>query len=800
MALVSAYPFLPGHGQVRMAAYLSVIVAAAFTTGGLTLAHERLFVGARGYWLVYAWSFLNVGLVSCAVFMTGGLSSPLYFAYGLIALFVTSCYPWRAQLVMLVVTVAAYLGTLEAAGGRVSLAELFVRIGGIVIMTLLGASIASDKDRNAAEADRRARLVALVASVAREVSGANAPAVLDAVLVAARELGFEHAHVVLLDQDGHIARLLGASGGADPAAAPGSVDIRRELTALVRERRATVWLPGQPGGLDGAGEPIPEEVAGDVATAVGSPVLVDGELAGVLVAWSATARTLSGSDQEAFELLAGVTSRAFEGARRYELLAASEARMRQMALHDHLTGLANRVLFRGRLERALAGPPSAPIGCMLLDLDDFKRVNDTLGHAAGDALLRGVSRRVQSCLRPVDTLARLSGDEFGLLVVGLDPPGLERVAGRVLEALAAPMQVDGREVDVRASLGLVVTTPGAVADDAGPAAPVDRLLSEADMAMYEAKRAGKGQYVRFDRAMHVRMSRSVAVEEALRNILDSGELSVVYQPIFDLRAQALVGFEALARWDSPRLGLVAPEEFVPLAEQIGVIGDVGRFVLRQACEDLQVLRRSSADWADLSMSVNVSTRQLADPAIVDDVRAVLADTWTPPWCLVLEITESAFLEDAAVAEERLSALAALGIGVALDDFGTGYSSLSYLRDLKVHSLKIDRSFVAALHGSPVGAALLRSIVYLAGALGLSTVAEGIDSPSQLAAVRAVGCDRAQGFYLARPLLPGDLAGYVATQRVFGSRPPIPSAPAPAAAVVPPAASPPAAVPSLPIRS
>ena len=427
-----------------------------------------------------------------------------------------------------------------------------------------------------------------------------------------------------------------------------------------------------------------------------------------------------------------------------------EARLRQQAFHDGLTGLANRALFTDRVEHALArGGRAAPPTVLFLDLDGFKRVNDSLGHAAGDELLRQVAGRLVATLRGGDTVARLGGDEFAVLLDPVTPEGAaDEVAGRVLAALGVPITVAGREVRVGGSVGIATHRPGATAGD---------LLRDADAAMYAAKAGGRGRAARFDPEMHRRAVERLELEADLRHAAARGELRVAYQPVCDLATGAVRGVEALARWEHPRHGAVPPSRFVPLAEETGLIEDVGRWVLGQACADLAAWRATLGDRAPGYVAVNVSGRQLDAAGFVDDVRGVLAATGLPGHALTLEITESVIMRDADAVLGRLRALKALGVLLAIDDFGTGYSSLSYLQQFPVDVLKIDKSFVDHVAVGGGGAVLVRTIVALGESLRLRLVAEGIEHPEQRNALRALGCGTGQGFLLGRPGPAPDLA-------------------------------------------
>jgi len=425
-----------------------------------------------------------------------------------------------------------------------------------------------------------------------------------------------------------------------------------------------------------------------------------------------------------------------------------EGRLRHLAFHDPLTGLANRSLFGDRVAHALdrARRTGAPVAVLFCDLDDFKTVNDGLGHEAGDRVLRVVAERLERTLRTGDTAARLGGDEFGVLVEDLDgDTQAELVAERILEAMRASVVVDGREVRVGASIGLALWTGE---EDA------ERLLRNADVAMYHAKAAGHDAWRRFEPAMHTEALERLNLVGALSTALERGELSLAYQPVVELDSGAIVGAEALLRWDHPERGAIPPDQFIPLAEHSGQIVELGRWVLHEAC-------RQARRWQDgrdaqpLRVSVNVSARQLQDPGLVETVTGALDASGLEPSCLILELTETVLLRDPQQALATLTALRGLGVLIAIDDFGTGYSSLSYLQRLPVDIIKIDKSFVDDLgHGDP-GASLARGILDLTRTLAVTALAEGIETPAQAEELRAMSCALGQGFHFWRAVDPAE---------------------------------------------
>jgi diguanylate cyclase (GGDEF)-like protein/PAS domain S-box-containing protein len=420
-----------------------------------------------------------------------------------------------------------------------------------------------------------------------------------------------------------------------------------------------------------------------------------------------------------------------------------EQELRHQAFHDVLTGLANRSLFRDRLGHALARATRGrgPTAVLYLDLDEFKVVNDRLGHAAGDRLLVAVGERLRSATRAEDTVARLGGDEFAIIVEENQPAEAAIAAGRILVALAAPFRIDEVEISIRGSIGIAA---GTAVDDA------DELLRQADIAMYAAKARGGDCQATYEAELHDATVARMELKADLRGALGRGELHVVYQPIVDLETGAIVGAEALLRWEHPTRGSIGPLEFIPLAEDNGLILELGRWVLDTACRQTRAWQQAIGR-DDLTISVNLSGRQVADAGLVTDVAAVLAASGLDPRALILEITESVLVEDVGTTVAAFHALKALGIRLAIDDFGTGYSSLSYLRQFPIDILKVDRSFVAGLDASHDSVVLVTSILNLAATLRLDTVAEGIETPEQRWILHRLGARRGQGHVFARPM-------------------------------------------------
>ena len=422
------------------------------------------------------------------------------------------------------------------------------------------------------------------------------------------------------------------------------------------------------------------------------------------------------------------------------------------ALHDRLTGLSNRALFMDRLEQSFARlvrHPDHLFAVLFLDFDRFKNINDSLDHLAGDELLKAIGRRLQDCLRPGDTVSRFGGDEFALLLEDVtDLSDATLVAERVQDAMRKPFQLGKQEVFSSASIGIALGH--------GNYERAEDLLRDADMAMYRAKARGKARHEVFDAEMHTRAVALLQLETDLRWAIERNEFRLYYQPIIRIENQSIIGFEALIRWQHPERGLVAPAEFIPIAEETGWIIPIGRWVLEEACSQLAKWQAEFEGAEPLSMSVNLSGKQFSQTDLIEVVETVIRESGIAPGTLKLEITESAIMEDAQIVTQRLLELRNLGVRLGLDDFGTGYSSLSYLHRFPLDTLKIDRSFVARLLENGENREIVRTIVTLGKNLGMDVVAEGVEEASQLEDLRGLNCQHAQGYLFARPL-PADEA-------------------------------------------
>ena len=419
----------------------------------------------------------------------------------------------------------------------------------------------------------------------------------------------------------------------------------------------------------------------------------------------------------------------------------------KMALYDALTGLPNRFLFMERLEEALKRAKQHPdyrFAVLFLDCDRFKVVNDSLGHFVGDELLVALARRLEASLNQTDTLARLSGDEFAILLTEIENiNSVTLIADEILKALSFPFQLKRQEVFINASIGITLSNLDYEQSE--------YLLRDADTAMYRAKTLGKGQYQIFDSEMHNAAIEVLQLENDLRRAVNQQEFIVHYQPVIALTTGKIVGFEALVRWNHPQQGLISPTLFIPIAEETGLINPIGNWVLREACYQLQQWYHQKLTDYPLTMSVNLSVRQFAQPDLIEQIDTILAETQLNPQSLKLEITESVIMKNSQPVKVILQQLQERQIQLCIDDFGTGYSSLSYLHNFPIDNIKIDRSFISSLNGNSDNLGLISAIMNIAQALKMSVTAEGIETAQQLEQLRVLNCDFGQGYLFSKPL-------------------------------------------------
>ncbi|AGZ46597.1 putative bifunctional diguanylate cyclase/phosphodiesterase [Actinoplanes friuliensis] len=595
-------------------------------------------------------------------------------------------------------------------------------------------TLRAEREREAAErlvlleqAQTRRLLVETLLTIQREISNRKPlPEILDAVTSGTAALLGGAPVALILAEAGRARRLSIAStsgaGGYDFADPEGSHTEAREAMAT----GAVIMQPADP--------EDPEW-----GTVIAAPVRVTGEMAGSLVAQLPGAADRYAEQRDQLAAFAQQVSLALTDARTVE--AVREAH------HDAVTGLPNRGLFLKIFNRVLASRAAAtePTSVLFIDLDRFKAVNDSLGHEAGDQLLAAVAGRIRGCVRASDTTARLGGDEFAVLLHNSPVEAATAVGERVISAIKEAFRISGRDIFIGASVGVAISRE--------PTADSNGLLNKADVAMYRAKKDGPGKVVVYEPHMHTEALNYLSLRGDLQRALAENEFRLQYQPLVRLDSGDIAGVEALIRWHSPTRGLVSPADFIPIAEESGLIVDIGQWVLESSAAQVAAWRRNSPD---LTLNVNVSGHQLVHPRFAANVTRALAVAGLPSSAVTLELTESVLMSDPDAAVASLASLRELGVQLSIDDFGTGYSSLAYLRELPVDELKIDRAFIARAELTSEDLALVRTIVELGHILGLRVVAEGIENAAQLEALRRLGCSYGQGYHLCRPSDPADL--------------------------------------------
>jgi diguanylate cyclase (GGDEF)-like protein len=602
-----------------------------------------------------------------------------------------------------------------------------------------------------AELNERQRVLEHVARVQRDIAArVPLPEVFDAVTESALSLiGSEFAVLHLFDREAPSAvSICAASKESQPT--PWLLRLSTSVAEEVSRRDSLVHsaeLEPAPRPFVGcaasslAGDHgLDKQQLGGIRVGMGAPVRENGTVVGGLVVISSpSGQPFADPQEQALATFANQVS-----------VALSDVRTQLTAQHatrDAVTGLPNRILFLDQLDGALA--TRARVDVLFLDLDRFKRVNDTLGHAVGDELLRRVGHRLRGALRAGDLLARFGGDEFAILLENATDDEVRSRAERLLAAVGRPYQIGVEEVAIGCSIGVATAAGGASAPE---------LLRNADTAMYRAKHSGGGHLVAFEELRQTRTTRR-GVESDLRHAMGTDALRVVFQPIVSLRDGALHAVESLARWDHPDRGLIAPADFIPVAEETGLIVPLGRHVLGTACAHAAAWSEVAENGLGPSVTVNISARQLFDPGFLSDLRDVLADSRLEPDRLILEITEGTLISDPDRAREVMRRLREVGVRLALDDFGTGSSTVPYLRTFPVEFLKIDKSFVESVAAPWQGRGIVAAIVRLGHSLSMTTVAEGVETDEQATALLEVGCEIGQGFLLARPMSSAEIVTY-----------------------------------------
>jgi len=743
-------------------ALLTVLIVAA---GASMLAVELMPTEriVRSRWreaFFVVWSAALIALISLGTALDGGPDSPLVLLFVLPLIFAALSYPPSG---VLAVGGADLLGfgivaIVEPSGTPQVLFIAFVLLCATMMCgwqarnrqlreEQLGA-ITGALEHSEAIARLRALQQQEVAEFGqRALAGAPVRRLMqDVVSTLTRVLAVDHAAVLELDDDHKQVSVRAGVGLPDGLTLPAG---RGSQSGYTLESGQPVVVS------DWSSETRFEtpEIARKLLVSSGATVLitVGGRRFGVLGVWSRPQRSFGRDEVNFVQATANALASAIERRREEE-----DAQHR--ALHDSLTGLPNRALFEDRLGRALAEQErrGSSVAVIFLDIDHFKLVNDSLGHQAGDELLQSIAPRLRQALRPGDTVARFGGDEFGVLLEDVsNERTATRVAERIAAALARPFVVEGREHFVTVSAGIAL---GRAADE--PAT----LIRDSDAAMYRAKERGRARYEIFDEMMRVRVAHRLQIENELRSAIDRGELRVHYQPVVSLSSGRITGAEALARWEHPRHGLMQPAEFIPIAEESGLIAALGRWVLERACRQTARWHGANADEAPIGVSVNMSVRQLGDHRqLTEFVRRTLDATGLDPVCLSLELTEGALIDETETVAAALGDLKGLGIRLVLDDFGTGYSSLASLQRLPFDSIKLDQTFVSRLGRDRVDHAIVTAVVALAQSLDLTVIAEGVETAEQLEIVKALGCHHAQGFYFSRPVAPDEFGMLLGTR-------------------------------------
>ena len=754
LAYVLATPGGPNRGLIAIGAGVGAVAGIGFR---LFLPAEKISRSKLREPLLLLWNLLLVGGIGAFAMLDGGASSPLIILFVIPLLLAALSFPLSVTLFVGVLDVATFLGVAYLSGDDPSYSA-FVAFG-LVCATLISAFEA----RNQAARHTELSEIAEALRASEEVSRLQARQQQEVARFGQRAISGEDIDELLREGLRVLRRVL-------------EVDLATVIK-VVPEEQALVVVATEPSNQEVEGTTLASSTGSHAGytLATGTPVIVkdwksetrfeQGEQLrgmtssvtvmiraanrsyGVLGVESVKPRDFGTQDVNFLQALANVIGNAVE--RREE-----EERTRYEALHDPLTGLPNRSLFLDRLGRALAQSErrQTSVAVIFMDLDQFKLVNDSLGHAAGDELLAAVAPRLEQGLRPSDTIARFGGDEFAVLADIRTERDAVRVAERIKTALSRPFKLRQREHFVSASMGISLGH--------GEKAP-EAMIRDADAALYRAKERGRGGYEIFDSAMRARAVEHMRIENDLRRALDRDELELHYQPIVGLRDGSIVALEALLRWRHPEYGLTSPTSFIPVAEESQLIVPVGRWVIEEACNKVADWQAMRPDAAPVRIAVNLSGRQIGDPQLLPTVSSAIEASGIDPATLSIELTESVLFEESGVSERVMRSLRGVGVRLMLDDFGSGFSSLGYLKRFPLDGIKLDRSFIENVADGLTDAQIVRAVVEMARALGLEIVAEGVETSDQLAAVRSLGCHQAQGFYFMPPLPAEEVPGVLA---------------------------------------
>jgi diguanylate cyclase (GGDEF)-like protein len=712
---------------------------------------ERIVRSSRSEVFFVAWSLADILLIATIAGLDGGSLSPYMLLLVLPFLFASLSYPPRTIAIVGLACLIAFFTVAFGVGGGFPLSGFGLFSGACI--ALLGSWEARNQARQRDElyetawarlrSERTSRRQAIQQrEVARfgqlALQGADIDDLSrDASRILTKVLGVDYGGVLKLLPNGE-ELLLVAAVGLPPE--------------LVGHARVPAGFRSQSGYALSTGMSIvvndwdqetrfeQSELQRSQGMKSAAIILIKGkgQPYGVVGAGSRRQHDFTQEDVNFMQAIANVLANAIERLR-------AEERTQHEALHDPLTGLPNRNLFLDRLQHALsvAARREVPIAVLFLDLDQFKLVNDSLGHAAGDELLAAVAPRIESALRPGDTVARFGGDEFAVLAEDVgNERGATRIAERIAEALARPFILREREHFVSASIGIAIGN--------GTEAP-EALIRDADSALYRAKERGRGGYEIFDEVMRARVIEHMQTENDLRRAIQRQELELHYQPVVRLRDGSIVAMEGLLRWNHPERGLIGPLGFIPVAEESRLIVPIGRWVIERACRQAALWQELTPDAAPIGVSVNLSARQVADPELISHIEGSVRASGIEASTLWLELTETTLLDDTAFVERTLDVLRGLGVHLVLDDFGTGFSSLGYLKRLPLSMIKLDRSFVENIAAGSHDAAIVRAVSEMADTIGISVVAEGIETEEQLRAATSLGCGYAQGFHFSMPV-------------------------------------------------